>query len=208
MYVCSLQSQAPGSWTDTLKQELFHGNRAHRLYFHVRGPFGSSFEGFESNQFLMLIGGGSGVASSLSVLRELTMHRGEVVRCWFIYATRTFASVQWVFHALNDIMNPKDPSKTPPKGLIRLSIHVSARLTPAQQNFIAQTELRHVFRQGRPEWKKLFRSFANQSFAQRGIKKTKVCACANKAIYADIERALVEINDPTLDIEFSSENFE
>ena len=158
---------------------------------------------------MMLIGGGSGVAGSLSVLREMVIRRGNVKRCWFIFATREFSSVQWCWRAINEILHPEDTSRRPPRGFLRLSIHVSARLTPVQQRFMeSQRELNGVFRTGRPDWKKIFRSFGSQNLGGKGIRKTKVCACANKAIYVDINRALASLNDPSLNIEFSSENFE
>ena len=204
----SLKVHGPGSWTDDLRKGLFRGKESHKMYVNVRGPFGSSFEGFENYNFLMLIGGGSGIAASLSVMRELVLRPGNVARCWLIYATRTFESLQWVFKALCDIMYPKDPALTPPKGLIRLSIHVSSRLTPKQQGLLNLSPLKHVVRHERPNWKRFFRSFSQQSFSAKGIKNAKVCACATKAIYADIGKALAEINDPSIDIEFSSENFE
>jgi hypothetical protein len=192
-----------------LKRLAFSGHGEQKIRFNIRGPFGSSFQGFKTADFVMLIGGGSGVAGSLSVLREMVINRGDIKRCWFIYATRSFASVQWCWTALDEILRPQDSSRAPPRGFLRLSIHVSARLTPVQSAFIdTQHELKGVFRSGRPNWRKIFRSFGSQNLGGKGVKKTKVCACANKAIYADIDRAIVSLNDPTLDIEFSSENFE
>jgi len=203
-----IQIQRKGSWTDTLKNVLFKSNATKALAFQVRGPFGSSFHGFRENDFIMLIGGGSGAASSLSVLRELVLYRGNVKRVWFIFACRNFSSVQWCWRAINDIIHPADPSLKP-RGFIRMSIHVSGKLTKAQESFVQQNgDLRFMFRPGRPDWKKLFRSFGAQSLGAKGIKKTKICACANKAMYADIEHALSEVNDPNLCTEFSSENFE
>jgi len=203
-----IQIHGKGSWTHTLKSKLYPNSSASPLFFHVRGPFGSSFQGFRRNDFVMLIGGGSGVASSLSVLRELVRFRGSVKRCWFIYATRSFNSVEWCWQAIHDILHPEDPALAP-HGFIRMSIHVSASLNWLQKEFVNNNgDLKYLFRSGRPDWKKLFRSFGAQSLGARGIKTTKICACATKAIYANIERALVEVNDPNLDLEFSSENFE
>jgi len=203
-----IQIQRKGSWTDMLKDALFHKTASKALAFSVRGPFGSSFHGFRESDFVMLIGGGSGAASSLSVLRELVLFKGEVKRVWFIFACRNFSSVQWCWRAINDIIHPADPNMRP-RGFIRMSIHVSGKLTKPQESFVQQNgDLRFMFRPGRPDWKKLFRSFGAQSLGAKGIKKTKICACANKAMYADIEHALVEVNDPNLVTEFSSENFE
>jgi len=61
------------------------------ITFHVRGPFGSSFQGYREADVIRLIGGGSGIASSLSVLRELVSFRGNVKKVWFIFATRQFS---------------------------------------------------------------------------------------------------------------------
>ena len=94
----------------------------------------------------------------------------------------------------------------------RLHPHVHTRFIQAQSsqaNFVANNgALRYLYRAGRPDWKKLFRSFGAQSVAAAGPLKTKILACANKAIYADIERALIEVNNPHLSPDFSSENFE
>lgn len=42
-----------------------------KIQFNIRGPFGSSFQGFDAADFVMLIGGGSVVADSLSLLRQM-----------------------------------------------------------------------------------------------------------------------------------------
>jgi hypothetical protein len=205
-----IQIQRKGSWTDSLKQYLFDDmySQTKPVSIFVRGPFGSSFEGYRQNEVLMLIGGGSGIASSLSVLRELCSYRGKVRKCWFIFAARNFSAVQWTWKAINEVLHPDDPLKSP-KGFIRISIHVSSRLTAAQEQFVKNNgALKYIYRSGRPDWKKLFRSFGAQSVGADGPKKVKICACANKAIYADIERALVEVNNPNLQPDFSSENFE
>jgi hypothetical protein len=204
-----IQAQGKDSWTQKLREVAFNSQGEVKMVFNIRGPFGSSFQGFDVADFVMLIGGGSGVAGSLSVLRQMVFNRGCVKRCWFIYATRSFSSVQWCWEGLKEVLHPPPGVPAPPSGFLRISIHVSAHLTSVQQGFIdTQGGLRGVFKSGRPDWKKIFRSFGAQNLGGKGIKKTKVCACANKAIYADIDRALVALNDPTLDIEFSSENFE
>ena len=205
-----MQVQRKNSWTHGLKQMLFDDMHimTKPVTFFVRGPFGSSFDGYRNNEVLMLIGGGSGIASSLSVLRELCAFRGNVKKCWFIFAARNFSSVQWTWNAINQVLHPSDALHSP-SGFIRISIHVSARLTPPQEQFVKNNgALKYIYRPGRPDWKKLFRSFGAQSIGVSGPKKVKICACANKAIYADINRALVECNNPNLTPEFSSENFE
>jgi len=118
--------------------------------------------------------------------------------------------VQWCWRAINEIIAPTDPAlSTHTQGFIRMSIHVSAKLNTAQANFVKSNgALKFVYRPGRPDWKKLFRSFGVQSVADSGPLKTKILACANKMIYSDIERALIEVNNPNLSPEFSSENFE
>jgi len=120
----------------------------------------------------------------------------------------TSHSVQWCWKSISDIIDPNDPALST-QGFIRMSIHVSAKLNKAQANFVAHNgALKYLYRPGRPDWKKLFRSFGVQSVAAAGPLKTKILACANKAIYADIERALIEVNNPNLSPDFSSENFE
>jgi predicted ferric reductase len=205
-----IQIQRNGSWTHSLKQILFDESNllTKPAKFFIRGPFGSSFGNYRDNEVLMLIGGGSGIASSLSVLRELCKFRGNVKRCWFIFAARNFSSVQWTWKAIDEVLHPTDALHST-NGFIRISIHVSARLTTAQEMFVKHNgALKYIYRPGRPDWKKLFRSFSAQSIGGSGPKKVKICACANKAIYADINKALVEVNNPNLRPEFSSENFE
>ena len=90
-----IQVHAKGSWTHTLSRALFDPKSKlsyhSPIYVHVRGPFGSSFQGYREADVIMLIGGGSGIASSLSVLRELVAFRGNVKKVWFIFATRQFS---------------------------------------------------------------------------------------------------------------------
>lgn len=90
-----IQVHGKGSWTHSLSNALFDPKSKLSynapIYLHVRGPFGSSFEGYRAADVIMLIGGGSGIASSLSVLRELVAFRGNVKKVWFIFATRQFS---------------------------------------------------------------------------------------------------------------------
>jgi len=90
-----MQVHGRGSWTHTLSKALFDPKSRLAYHspitFHVRGPFGSSFQGYREADVIMLIGGGSGIASSLSVLRELVAFRGNVKKVWFIFATRQFS---------------------------------------------------------------------------------------------------------------------
>jgi hypothetical protein len=90
-----IQVHAKGSWTHTLSRALFDPKSKlsyhSPIYVHVRGPFGSSFQGYREADVIMLVGGGSGIASSLSVLRELVAFRGNVKKVWFIFATRQFS---------------------------------------------------------------------------------------------------------------------
>jgi len=90
-----IQVHGRDSWTHSLSRALFDPKSKlsyhSPIYLHVRGPFGSSFQGYREADVIMLVGGGSGIASSLSVLRELVTLRGNVKKVWFIFAARQFS---------------------------------------------------------------------------------------------------------------------
>lgn len=112
------------------------GERLDTLNFKVMGPFGSSFSDLGDYEFILLIGGGAGIASSLSILKDIKRKMAlspRRVRVWFIWTTRSLDSVLWCWESLKETLADAQGAYS-----IRVSIHVtqSGGLTRSEQRVV------------------------------------------------------------------------
>jgi len=97
--------------TIALKPLSEHDKKANskqrNLKVYLYGPCGSSFQAFDEHDGAILIGGGSGLPSSLSVLRHVfhlkTRNKSsQLKRVHFVWSTREFESLMWCWGHLKD----------------------------------------------------------------------------------------------------------
>ena len=106
----------PHSWTGKLWEAVAkQGLGATSSGFEVQllGPCGSSFQAAMRYEGLVLVGAGSGLVSSLSVLRDIVHRRQraaaagrpETQRVWFIWITRHVDGLLWCWDGLKRVLS-------------------------------------------------------------------------------------------------------
>ena len=90
----------------------------------ICGPFGSSFEHFSEVKNVVVISGGSGVASSLSVLRQAcaqvkaNAHQQDGLnRLHFVWSARHAGHLLWCWSELKQTLASQDFSELSPQDL-------------------------------------------------------------------------------------------
>jgi len=205
---------AVGGGSSTLKAILY-------------GPCGSSFQSFENHQGIMLIGGGSGLPSSLSVLRHLfSCKRGaakiKAKKVSFVWSTRHAESLLWCWGHLKSCIETEvgykprtawteehDKALSVLSEWLEVTINVTQMSTKIYQSIVdieknseVGSWLVHKLSAGRiTGWEKIFQKFHSAV----GSDELKVFFCGPGRMVRDIRAAAKKIEG--FHVEVSSENF-
>jgi len=203
------------------------GESVGNLKAYIYGPCGSSFQSFENHKGIMLIGGGSGLPSSLSVLRHVfNCRRGlrkiKAEKVSFVWSTRHVESILWCWDHLKSCIETEvgyqkrtkwtqehEQELSKLSGWLEISINVTQmskealnRLVDIEKNSAVGSWLVHRLNAGRiTGWDSIFRRFQSNV----GSKEIKVFFCGPGQLVAQIRAAAKTITG--FNIEVSSENF-
>ncbi|RHY94890.1 hypothetical protein DYB37_010042 [Aphanomyces astaci] len=151
----SFRIQAAGDWTSALLKHLttyaLHDDDETWPQVHLDGPVGGPTVEYRRFRVVVLIGGGSGAAPFMSVLRDFfstspsPITRRPSVRCdtqkmYFHWVTRHESALEWFDETLRDLDAHGDS-------------HLDTRLYVTQpNNSLEQAAHLHQFRNERPQW--------------------------------------------------------
>jgi NAD(P)H-flavin reductase len=198
-----------------------------QLGVQVYGPCGSSFQSFQKFSNVLLIGGGSGLPSSLSVLRHLFNIRkhnalSKVRKVSFVWSTRHFESLLWCWGHLKSCIEAEcgferrqrwtrvnDEALVALGSWLDITIHVTKMrnealnsLVSIERNSPVGSWLIHRLSAGRVgRWTSVFSRFKENM----DVGDVKVFVCGPRAMVKDIRTAARKITSFHIDV--SSENF-
>lgn len=226
-HVCSTAGK--GSEPGTFELQVYRSEETEpgRLDVEVFGPNGSSFQSFEKFPNILLIGGGSGLPSSLSVLRHLFHVKKNDKSCkckkvLFVWSTRQFESLLWCWGHLKNYIEQEcglmkhmkwsqrhDESLQTLTGWLDLTIHVTQMkqeafnlLVDIERNSVVGSWLVHRLSAGRiNKWTSVFSRFNEDQDSG----KIKAFFCGPSVMATAIREAAKTMTGFHIDV--SSENF-
>eukprot|EP01050_Picozoa_sp_SAG11_P009537 SAG11_NODE_905_length_6605_cov_4.060406_1_plen_1994_part_10 len=213
-----IQVHREGSWTHALYQTVDAGTSVEAALQDVVicGPFGSSFEHFSDVKNVMVISGGSGLGSSLSVLRQAcalatTSTDHSLSRLHFVWSARHASHLLWCWSDLKQTLIELEGVGASSTGQFQhlgrwltISIHVTeASASEARSNYqkvqlmeLSQTGnavgkwLAQQMKPRRPDW-----AFAlRQVYMDTDGSSVHVFCCAGEAVARGVHAAADEFN--------------
>ena len=219
------------SWTGKLWHQLADKTLKSNFEAELMGPCGSSFQTSSNYHGMVLVGGGSGLTSSLSVLRDI-VHRHRSTggtakphKVWLVWVTRHVDGMLWCWDGLKRALEGEGTREQKERNVAALdawldvSIHVTGcarsekeraaldRLVASEQGSAASglggSWLVHGDRIHRSRIKSWRAKFLSiHASTPKGV---KVCFCGPTPMAHDIHAAAGTIKG--FSVEVSSENF-
>jgi ferredoxin-NADP reductase len=230
-FLIDASKYGPRSWTGKLWHALANKELSSAFRVKLMGPCGSAFQTFDHYFGVMLVGGGSGLTSSLSVLRGVLHQKRSGAtnpgKVWLVWVVRHVDSLIWCWDALKRALEGEGTREQKERNVAALdawldvSIHVTgcARMPAERQKLdrliaseqgdagsgLAGGWLVHGDKLQRSRIKSWRSKFLGVHAAVPKHETVKVCFCGPTAMAHDIHAAAGTIKG--FSVQVSSENF-